>query len=152
VGCPGVIALAWEGDYPITQLFGVPAPLYTRLGLAGHNGIDVGLPAGTAVRCVESGNVIEVGDDPLGYGYYVKLRSDTGHDWLWAHLSLSALPWVGARLLPGETVAYSGNSGLSTGPHLHLGFRYAPGVRGWPFNGYSDPLPHIGADREVAPP
>lgn len=139
-----MIALAWEGDYPLTQRFGNVAKFYTDLGLAGHNGIDVGLPVGTPVRCVESGNVVEVASDPLGYGYYVKLRSDTGHDWLWAHLSLSQLPWVGSRFLAGERVGYSGNSGRSTGPHLHLGFRFDPTVRGWPFNGYSDPLPHSG--------
>ena len=139
-----MIALPWEGDYPLTQRFGVAAPLYTRLGLAGHNGIDVGLPVGTPVRCVESGIVAEVGSDPLGYGYHVKIVTPSHRAWLWAHLSLSGLPWVGSWFEPGQTVAYSGNSGLSTGPHLHLGFRYDEGVRGWPFNGYSDPLPHIG--------
>ncbi len=141
-----VIALAWEGDFPLTQRFGAVAPLYTKLGLRGHNGIDVGLPVGTAVRCVEPGVVVEVASDPLGYGYHVKLRSDTWHDWLYAHLSLSGLPWVGDRFVPGERIAFSGNSGLSTGPHLHLGFRLDPQVRGWPYNGYSDPMPHIGVE------
>lgn len=142
-----MIALPWEGDYPLTQSFGVVAPLYTRLKLAGHNGIDVGLPVGTPVRCVESGIIVEVGDDPLGYGYHVKLVTPSHHAWLWAHLSLSGLPWVGDSFAPGETVAYSGSSGLSTGPHLHLGFRPDEGVRGWPYNGYFDPLPHIGVEQ-----
>jgi murein DD-endopeptidase MepM/ murein hydrolase activator NlpD len=141
-----MIALAWAGDYPLTQRFGNVAKLYTTLGLAGHNGIDVGLPVGTPVRCVESGVIVEVGDDPRGWGYHVKLVTPDHRAWLWAHLSLSGLPWVGSLFQPGEVVAYSGNSGLSTGPHLHLGFRPDEGVRGWPYNGYSDPLPHAGVE------
>ncbi len=142
-----MIALPWEGNHSVSQWFGGNPHFYARWGLAGHNGLDVAMPVGTPLRAVEPGVVLEVAHDPGGYGYYVKLRSDYGHDWLYAHLSLSGLPWVGDRFLPGERVASSGNSGNSTGPHLHLGYRADPTKRGWPFNGYVDPVPFIGVEQ-----
>lgn len=136
-----MIALPWEGDWPITQLFGNPAPLYSQWGLAGHNGLDVGMPVGTPLRAWKEITIVEVEDDPGGYGYYFKGRTQEGEDLLYAHLSLWGLPIPGRVYVPGERVAFSGSSGMSTGPHLHLGYRPVWWVRGWPHNGYSDPLP-----------
>lgn len=129
---------------PITQLFGVAHPRYTALGIAGHNGIDFGVPVGTEVIAVESGEVWEVEYRPEGFGYYVKVRTEAGADWLYAHNSLWHLPRPGEWVGEGAVIALTGTSGLSTGPHLHLGYRPLWWVRGWPFEGYVDPAAAIG--------
>lgn len=140
-----MIALAWEGDWRVTQGFGDNPTFYRQFGLAGHEGLDVALPIGTRVRSVGTLTVVEVGTDPLfAYGYYVKARSEEGEDFLWAHLLPYDLPRPGSVRLAGEAVGWSGTSGRSTGPHLHVGYRPRWWVRGGPHNGWDDPLPHIG--------
>lgn len=136
--------LPFDGDYPITQAFGVPHPRYTALGLAGHNGVDFGVPDGTPVLAPSSGEAIEVSYDPAGFGYYVKLRTPDGEDWLLAHLHPWMLPRPGTWCPEGSLVGYSNNSGLSTGPHLHLGYRAEWWRRGWPYNGYVEPPAVVG--------
>lgn len=136
--------LPFEGSYPLTQAFGVVHPRYTALGLAGHNGVDYGLPLGTPLLAPGSGEVWEVEYDPAGFGYYVKLRTPEGEDWLLAHMGLHHLPRPGEWVAEGGVVGFSGNSGMSTGPHVHLGYRPQWWVRGWPYNGYVDPLTVVG--------
>lgn len=131
--------LPFEGHYPVTQEFGERPWYYARWGLAGHNGVDFGLPDGTPVVSASDGEVVEVGDDPTGYGYYVKVRTPDGEDWLYAHLNLWELPAPGTWVAEGHRLGYSGSTGNSTGPHLHLGWRPDHTVRGWPYNGYAEP-------------
>jgi murein DD-endopeptidase MepM/ murein hydrolase activator NlpD len=138
------IALAWEGDYPITQSFGANPAFYRQFGLAGHEGIDVGCPTGTRVRSVGHLTVVEVGLNTGPYGYYVKARSPEGEDFLWAHLLPYDLPKPGSQRLAGEPVGWTSDSGRSTGPHLHFGHRSKWWVRGGPFDGWDDPLPFAG--------
>lgn len=133
--------LPFDGEYAVTQDFGTLHPRYTALGLAGHNGVDFGLPDGTPVLAPADGECIEVGYDPEGYGYYVKLRTPNGEDWLMAHQHMWQLPRPGQWCPEGSPVGFSDNTGMSTGPHLHVGYRPAWWVRGWPYNGYVDPLP-----------
>jgi len=143
------IALAWEGDFPITQHFGVNKAFYKQFGLAGHEGLDVGLPTGTRLRSVGSLTVVEVGLDAGPYGYYVKARDVTGADFLWAHMLPYDLPRPGSIRLAGEQMGWSGQSGRSTGPHLHFGYRPKWWDRGGPFDGWVDPLPHIGLEDDA---
>lgn len=125
----------------ITQPFGVNPQRYARFNLDGHNGVDFATPNGTAICAVAAGVPVEVGNDPHGYGLYVKLRHGWGET-LYAHLS-QQLCEVGKPLLAGETLGLSGNTGNSTGPHLHFGLRINPYTRGRPFDGYRDPLPYL---------
>lgn len=130
--------LAW-GDFPLSQLFGEPHQRYTDWGLAGHNGMDLAMPVGTELVAPLQGEVLEVGWDPTGYGNYVKLRLFSGGSLLYAHLSEVGVrkgQWRDA----GFHIGHSGNTGASTGPHLHLGYRPDEGYRGGGFNGYGDPL------------
>lgn len=126
---------------PITQAFGERHQRYYSLGLAGHNGVDYGCPLNTDVLAVEAGEVWESAFDPNGYGYYVKLRTEGGSDWLYAHLQHYHMPAPGEWIGEGARVGISGTSGMSTGPHLHLGYRPYWWVRGGPFDGYADPQP-----------
>ena len=140
-----MIALAWEGDWRVTQFFAANPAFYRQFGLGGHEGLDVGMPSGTRLRSVGSLTVVEVGlNDGHPYGFYVKGRAESGEEWVWAHLLPYDLPKPGSLRLAGEPVGWSGTSGRSTGPHLHIGYRAKWWVRGGPYDGYSDPLPTIG--------
>lgn len=126
----------------VTQVFGVNPDNYARFGMAGHNGVDFGVPEGTPIVAVDDGVVVEAQLDEDGYGEYVKVRHSWGES-LYAHLSRSVLV-PNHHAVKGHPVGYSGNTGNSTGPHLHFGIRVNPYTRGWPFDGYSDPLPYLG--------
>lgn len=130
----------------ITQYFGENQPFYSRfkvdgVPLKGHNGLDFGTPVASQIVAVDTGDVVEVLEDPKGYGKYVKLRHAWGET-LYAHLSSQTVA-PGRRVSRGELVGYSGNTGLSTGPHLHFGMRINPYNRQDGWGGYTDPLPYL---------
>lgn len=83
-----------------------------------HKGIDWAVPIGTAVRASCSGTVTYAGWSN-GYGYNVVLSHADGNQTRYAHLS-SILVSVGDKVTQGERIALSGNSGRSTGAHLHF--------------------------------
>ena len=139
--------MPFEGERAISQYFATRHPRYTALGLLGHNGIDFELPLATEVLAPADGEAVEVAYDPSGYGYYVKLRTPEGEDWLLAHLLFWHLPMPGEWLAEGARVGFSGNSGMSTGPHLHLGYRPDWRNRGGGYSGYVDPLPFLDPER-----
>ncbi len=102
----------------ITSGFGMrfhPVLGYTRM----HKGIDFGVPVGTPVMASGSG-VVKVAGRSSGYGNYMRVDMGNGYGFAYGHLSRFA-PGVhpGSHVRQGEVVAYSGNTGLSTGPHLH---------------------------------
>ena len=107
-----------EGD--ITSPFGwrIHPVLGTRHH---HNGIDIDVPIGTTVRAAAPGNVYFVGDDE-GYGTMVVLRHADGYLTIYGHLS-TVLVSKGQSVEVGQPIAESGNTGLSTGPHLHFEIR-----------------------------
>jgi len=115
---------AWLQTRPrITQQFGLNPQIYSRFGMKGHNGIDYGVPVGTKVFAPMDG-VIKVKDSGQdGYGLHVKLRNE----WKAAEIVLGHLSQVvvtnGGRVSMGDLIGYSGNTGFSTGPHVHEGFR-----------------------------
>lgn len=71
----------------------------------------------TEVLCVRDGIVTEVGSNK-GYGNYIKYKTYDDYVIMYAHLSQSDVK-EGDKIKKGEVVAKSGNTGLSTGPHLH---------------------------------
>jgi LysM repeat protein len=96
-------------------------------GLHGHNGVDLGAPAGTAVRAAAGGTVIVAGRLGAwngGYGNYLVVKHANGTETLYAHLS-SYKAGVGQKVAQGETIGTVGNTGLSTGNHLHFEVRGA---------------------------
>lgn len=141
----------------ISQKFGVNREFYSRfsvdgVSLRGHNGVDFAVPIGTPVVAVDEGKVVEVADDPDGYGLYVKLVHHWGES-LYAHLS-EQLVRVGQQVIAGATLGFSGNTGLSTGPHLHFGMRVAPFNRKDGWGGFLDPLRYLQEHEQTphAPP
>ena len=82
-----------------------------------HAGIDLAGPYGSPVRAVTAGVVIDAGEEG-GYGNIVKIRHADGVETYYAHLS-SILVAAGP-VAAGQVIALEGNTGHSTGPHLHF--------------------------------
>lgn len=122
----------------ITQRFGEHPENYAKFGLPAHNGWDFALPVGSAVYGVDAGNVIETGFDENGYGNYIKINHEWGET-LYAHLS-QVLIKQGDTVGNGQRIGLSGNTGNSTGPHLHFGVRVKPYDR-TVWGGWTDPAP-----------
>lgn len=87
-----------------------------------HHGIDVSLRTGDTIRAAMAGRVERVDMDPRGYGLFVVIRHNEGVQTLYGHLS-KALAMTGAFVDAGHPVALGGNTGNSTGPHLHFEIR-----------------------------
>ena len=87
-----------------------------------HEGTDYAAAYGTPVRATADGIVTKAGRDG-GYGNLVELRHANGIRTRYGHLSAYAKGLhIGQRIAQGETIAYVGSTGLSTGPHLHYEF------------------------------
>lgn len=119
----------------ITQLFGGTEfsknnpQLYSR---PFHNGIDFGIPLGSKVYSVMDGVVMGIGNTDAfpncrSWGKWVLIKHNNGLTTLYAHLS-SILVSAGDSVTKGQTIALSGSTGISTGPHLHLTVYASQGV------------------------
>ncbi|CAN5340231.1 hypothetical protein BH23GEM4_BH23GEM4_10110 [soil metagenome] len=90
-------------------------------GARRHPGLDIAVATGTPVRAVGPGTVVEAGEDSV-YGRYLRIDHGDGYTSLYGHASL-VLVRRGDRVRRAQEVAVSGNTGLSTAPHLHLEIR-----------------------------
>ena len=89
-----------------------------------HQGIDIKVPIGTPILSVKSGTVEYAGwqdknHPKVGFGQYIKIKNDDGTTSYYGHLS--EIQITNGRVIAGQTLAKSGNSGASSGPHLHYG-------------------------------
>lgn len=83
-----------------------------------HKGIDWATPTGTAVMASSAGTVTRAGWGS-GYGYVVYINHEDGRQTRYGHLS-KVLVSVGQKVKQGQKIALSGNTGVSTGPHIHF--------------------------------
>ena len=92
----------------------------------GHSGIDIGVPVGTPVKSIANGTVIAANGSMRGYGngVFVDHGMINGKHVVseYGHLSSFDVK-VGDKVKQGQVIAKSGNTGISTGPHLHLTIR-----------------------------
>jgi lipoprotein NlpD len=98
--------------------------LYSRFGMRQgqrHDGIDVAAPEGSPVTAAADGTVVYAGQQS-GYGHVVIVRHPGGLLTLYAH-NAKVLVAEGARVKAGEAIARVGQSGSTTGPHLHFEVR-----------------------------
>lgn len=125
----------------VSQMFGENPDVYGRFGYLGHNGIDLATPVGTPILAIDAGVASHAKNDPTGYGNYVRID----HEWgisLYGHLSqLHVQPWQSVNR--GQVIGLSGNSGMSTGPHLHFEVRLHPVNDGNGYGGRVDPVPFV---------
>lgn len=105
--------------YPVTN-WNVTSNFGYRWGRL-HAGTDVGIPTGTTVRASRSGQVVTAGWVG-GYGNCVMIDHGDGVQTRYGHLS-QVLVSVGQYVDQGQQIALSGNTGRSTGPHLHFEIR-----------------------------
>ena len=84
-----------------------------------HNGIDLANATGTRINATMAGRVADVGDRPNGYGKYVIIKHSNGYQSLYGHMNKISVR-EGQYIYQGEKVGEMGNTGRSTGPHLHF--------------------------------
>lgn len=126
----GWISLVWPvpSSKAITQAFGTNYDYYhNKFGwVIGHSGLDIRTKTaafpngiGTPIVAAQGGAVVHAGDHPEGYGRAVILKHSDNTCTLYGHNS-EVLVRVGERVHAGQYIARSGNTGNSTGPHLHF--------------------------------
>lgn len=125
-GVPAVsLGKPFNGNFPMGQGFGEAvtdpqeAPFYASFGLAGHDGLDFSTPMGTPILATDDGTVILAGDG--AYGTTVVIDHTWGRSY-YGHLSTLFVK-AGDKVTKGYKIALSGNSGHTTGPHLHFGIK-----------------------------
>ncbi len=133
---PGV--LSWPlAHIVITQLFGKTVDSKRLYASGTHSGVDFGTPIGTQVKAAMGGTVVGVGNSDLyrgcqSFGKWIMIAHPNGLSSLYGHLSLQKVV-KGQAVTAGQLIAYSGNTGYSTGPHLHFGVYATQGVKIEPY-------------------
>jgi murein DD-endopeptidase MepM/ murein hydrolase activator NlpD len=125
-------------DLPLRGAYRLTSPFGIRWGRL-HEGIDLAGPVGTPVYATADGVVIEAGWR-AGYGRLVRIQHDFGVETRYGHLNAIRVE-VGQRVSRGERIGDMGNSGRSTGPHLHYEIRVGGDV--------IDPMIYIRAGQDV---
>lgn len=94
-----------------------------------HSGQDFAVPVGTKVEAAHAGTVVKAGPNGGGdgpaYGNAIVIKHSNGKYSQYAHLSKIQVK-VGDKVKTGEQIALSGNTGNSSGPHLHFEIRTTP--------------------------
>lgn len=107
----------FEGSYRLSSGFN-PNRRHPVTGrVSPHRGTDFAMPIGTPIIAPADGRVEKIANHPVA-GRYVVIRHDNGYQTRYLHLS-RPLVSRGDRVTMGERIALSGNTGRSTGPHLH---------------------------------
>lgn len=135
------MAFTWPVNAPVTQLFGSnPSSIQPN----GHTGIDFGVAAGTPLMATGAGTVVFEGwattlsannpwwIAPAYAGICIVIDHGNGLLSLYGHLSESYIN-IGSNVAQGQIIGATGNTGLSTGPHLHFEIILWPLQ---PYNGY----------------
>ncbi|GAB3884605.1 phage tail tape measure protein [Terrabacter terrigena] len=128
----------------------VPQPIGTGWnGYPGHKGYDFLAPLGTPIRAVMNGVVARDGWDPGGFGYHVRTIDADGNMTILGHMTREIVK-VGQRVTKGQFIGYSGSTGRSSGPHVHMerrhpgfglgtAYPFLSGVRGFARGGRNIP-------------
>lgn len=101
-----------------------------------HNGVDFSVPIGTPVIAPADGQVIKIAYQARGAGRYIVVRHSREYETVYMHLSKSLVK-IGQSVKRGDRIALSGNTGGSTGAHLHYEFH----INGRPVNPITVKLP-----------
>ena len=110
----------------------ITATMYYSSGTY-HGALDYGIPIGTEVYAAAEGVVLTAGWSNSGYGNYVCLQHSNGMRTYYAHGNGKFYVSQGDVVKRGQLIMLSGNSGRSTGPHLHFEVRVSP--YNWSYGG-----------------
>jgi murein DD-endopeptidase MepM/ murein hydrolase activator NlpD len=122
---PSKSVLSWPLDNPyVTQQFGVTKDSKRLYASGSHSGTDFRASVGTPVKAVADGTVLGTGDTDLtcpyaSFGKFIFIKHNNGLSTAYGHLSLIKVSY-GQKVKRGDIIGYSGNTGHTTGPHLHL--------------------------------
>ncbi|WP_371527936.1 M23 family metallopeptidase [Streptomyces sp. NBC_01283] len=121
-------AAAWQDPvdkYTLSASFGLGGNMWSSK----HSGQDFAVSIGTSVEAVHNGTVVKAGGNGAGdgpaYGNAIVIKHDNGTFSQYAHLSKIDVR-VGQTVGTGQHIAASGNTGNSSGPHLHFEIRTTP--------------------------
>lgn len=151
-GLPADLGFPFSGSYPISLGFGeIPSDEnlqqeYEKLGAIGHDGVDFSLPEGTSVLAVDDGEIVQSGEGDYGTTITIK------HNWGWSiygHLKEISVS-ESQKIKKGEQIGLSGDTGFSTGPHLHFSLKPNEFDIGNGFLGKIDPAPYLGVDKNIS--
>lgn len=128
----GILSWPLDNVY-ITQLFGKTVGAEKLYTSGSHNGVDFRASIGTKVKSVLDGVVAGTGNTDqykgcYSFGKWVMVKHPNGLSSIYGHLSVISVT-TGQEIKTGDTIGFSGNTGYSTGPHLHLGVYATQGVR-----------------------
>ena len=102
--------------YKVTYAYGIKNPRYA----AGyHTGDDYAAPKGAKVVAVLDGTIAWSNDNGGAYGKWIGLRTSTGRDYIYCHLSVRSVS-TGTKVKAGQKIGEVGATGNVTGPHLHF--------------------------------
>lgn len=121
-----------------------------------HNGVDYAVEIGRPVKAIEAGKVLFAGPstlkfpngEPAGGGFIVKIRHKVNGEWItsaYMHLRKGSITVKRGQLVTeGQVIGLSGNTGESTGPHLHFEIQRGKNYI-WTNNGtrYTEPVSYI---------
>ena len=130
----GVKILSWPlEDIFITQHFGRTKDSVRLYASGTHNGIDFRASRGTSVKSPAKGEIVATGNTDVtcgkaSYGKWVLIRHDNGLTTLFGHFDVIKVG-SGQSVEVGDLIGYSGNTGYSTGPHLHMTVFASDGVQ-----------------------
>ncbi|MFE2287760.1 M23 family metallopeptidase [Streptomyces sp. NPDC059443] len=121
-------AVTWEKPverYTLSATFGVGGAMWSHK----HSGQDFAVPVGTPVEAVSAGTVVKAGPNGGGdgpaYGNAIVIKHADNTYSQYAHLSKIQVK-IGQKVSMGQQIALSGNTGNSSGPHLHFEIRTTP--------------------------
>jgi murein DD-endopeptidase MepM/ murein hydrolase activator NlpD len=125
---PAAKAKAWRKPvqgYALTATFGKGGNMWSHK----HSGQDFAVPVGTVVKAASAGTVVKAGPNGGGdgpaYGNAIVVRHADNTYSQYAHLSRVQVT-IGQKVGAGQAIALSGNTGNSSGPHLHFEIRTTP--------------------------
>ena len=154
---PGSGALMMPAQGKLTQGYGSTPFALRNYASKRHNGIDIAAPIGTPIYAASDGRVVGVANQDLycrkgAYGKFVAITHYNGLTTLYAHLSLWKVH-EGQEVKQGDLIGYMGNTGFSTGSHLHFTvyatptFKIAPAALScgpkMPFGGDLNPFDYL---------
>lgn len=114
----------FEGDYPISQYYSNNPDYYKQFGFAGHEGVDWATPVGVKVLAPFDYEIIRDVDDLKSgaYGNHIVVWDPVQKCAVWyCHLSVNYKA-IGDKGKKGDVIGLSGNSGNTSGPHIHVNF------------------------------
>lgn len=129
----GSSALGWPLEsVRITQQFGVTNASKRLYSSGSHNGVDFGAKIGTPILSMGEGVLVAQGDTDLNcrgvsFGKWILIKYNNGLASTYGHLSQQTM-LTGSAVKAGDVVGFSGNTGYSTGPHLHVSMYPADAV------------------------